>query len=122
MTGTVRILIVEDEPAVFRMLDLTLTRRHPITAVNATNHPEAREHFTSFKPDLIVMDGKILDGKTPDLVREFREQGFTGPIVANSSNYDVQDELVEAGCDHAAQSKMAHMILPEIITALLKKK
>lgn len=118
----VRILIVENDPAVYRMLGSTLARRHPITTVNATNHREARDHFKAFTPHVIVMDGRILDGETPALVKEFREQGFTGPIVANSSSYDVQDELIKAGCDHASPSKMSHLILPGIITALLTKK
>jgi DNA-binding response OmpR family regulator len=76
------ILYVEDEPQERTLVTRFVhTVKHDLTV--ATNAYEAREAVQHKVPDMILMD--ILLGHTREgfrLAREFRAQGFNGPILA----------------------------------------
>ena len=103
------LFLIEDGPDI-----ITLWRRHvqrfpdQIRLVTASTFAEVDtvlETETFF--DLVVMDGMIggKQGDTVPLVQKIREV-FKGPMVAASSDPKSVTELMEAGCDLGAKSKV----------------
>jgi len=58
--------------------------------------------------DLIIMDGEMPQTSGMELTQELRKIGFTGYILANSSNQQMQEKMIDAGADFANPVK-AHL-------------
>lgn len=78
----------------------------PITAITVV---EARDRFHSLLPRLaaVITAGRLGNGVRAayELVREFRMADFQGPVVANSSNNTMNEELQKAGADFVSPEK-----------------
>jgi DNA-binding response OmpR family regulator len=75
-----------------------------------------RANYDAIK--LIVMDACVPGDwpTTPPLIREFREAGFKGPMVAASGDSYYRQMLIEAGCDLNSGGKP---FVPKIVAAFL---
>ncbi len=113
-----KILIVEDGQkwSVQYQQDLG---GYEVSLIIAERADEARRQF-EVNPDVaaIVMDGCLFSEapNTLELVKEFRVKGYTGPIIANSSDYN--KELQEAGCDHTCKYDSKGFIPDQLIQLL----
>ena len=101
MTSTaVRILIVDDEPPIRKLLRVGLsTQDYAIS--EAMNAKVAREMVKSEKPDLIVLDLGLPDMPGHDLLAKWRGEGLDLPIVILSSRTDEAGivKALELGAD-----------------------
>ena len=88
MTGpTVRILVVDDEPPIRRLLRVGLTSEG-FSVDEATNARDAIEHVAAELPDLILLDLGLPDMPGHDLLGRWRTELLDLPIVVLSSRTD----------------------------------
>jgi two-component system KDP operon response regulator KdpE len=85
-TAAPRILVIDDEPAIRKLLRMGLgTEGYQV--VEAENGTQANDAIAS-KPDLIVLDLGLPDIQGLDLLRDLRAQGDAVPVVILSSRAD----------------------------------
>ncbi|MDO8617392.1 MAG: hypothetical protein Q7N87_00635 [Candidatus Uhrbacteria bacterium] len=107
-TGTVLVLLVEDDPRTWVPMSLLLMNEfsfeidRPVDVLLAESLEKAeqlaREHLSTI--DAILMDGVIVGGTTFNLIRLIRELGFRGPMVTFSGEERTFiDRMMAAGCD-----------------------
>jgi two-component system KDP operon response regulator KdpE len=101
MTSTaVRILIVDDEPPIRKLLRVGLSTQD-YAVIEAMNAKVAIELVKSEKPDLIVLDLGLPDMPGHDLLAKWRGEGLDLPIDILSSRTDEAGivEALELGAD-----------------------
>ncbi|QBR71920.1 DNA-binding response regulator [Beijerinckiaceae bacterium] len=98
--GPLRILIVDDEPAILRFLRATLQSQGYIVST-AANARTAMEIVRKGAVDLIVLDLGLPDMDGLDVVRQIREGGGTLPIIILSSrdNESAKVKAFDLGAD-----------------------
>lgn len=100
MTGHgARILVVDDEPALARVLQRNLASRGFDTEVAATG-AQAVEAWRRWRPDLIVLDLGLPDVDGIELIREVRASSSV-PILVLSAREGERDKVsaLDAGAD-----------------------
>lgn len=101
MTGsTVKVLIVDDEPPIRRLLRVGLgTEGYAIS--EAGNARDAIEHVRLDRPDLILLDLGLPDMPGHDLLRQWRDELVDLPILILSSRTDEAGivKALELGAD-----------------------
>ncbi|URK86590.1 response regulator transcription factor [Rhizobium sp. RCAM05350] len=98
--SAVKILVVDDEPPIRRLLRVGLaTQDYDVS--EAGNGKAARESVKAEQPDLILLDLGLPDMLGHDLLRGWREEGLTLPIVILSSRTDEAGivKALELGAD-----------------------
>ncbi|WP_276119586.1 response regulator transcription factor [Pararhizobium qamdonense] len=85
--SAVKILVVDDEPPIRRLLRVGLATQDYAVS-EAGNGKAARESVKADLPDLILLDLGLPDMAGHDLLRGWREEGLTLPIVILSSRTD----------------------------------
>ncbi|KGF69594.1 Fis family transcriptional regulator [Hoeflea sp. BAL378] len=101
MTGSsVKILVVDDEPAIRRLLRVGLTAEG-YAIVDATNARTAIEKVAAERPDLILLDLGLPDMAGHDLLARWRGEGLELPIIILSSRTDETGivKALELGAD-----------------------
>jgi two-component system, OmpR family, KDP operon response regulator KdpE len=96
-SSTVKILVVDDEPPIRKLLRVGLTAEGYVVN-EASNAATARRSVEEDKPDLIILDLGLPDTAGHDLLHEWREAGLLVPVVILSSRTD------EAGIVRALES------------------
>jgi len=94
----VRVLIVEDEPAIAESLDYALRREGFETQTAATY---ARAAAARAWPTLIILDLMLPDGNGRDLLRALRSEARSTPVIVLSSREGESDRVaaLEDGAD-----------------------
>ncbi len=88
MTGqAVRVLIVDDEPPIRKLLRVGLTAQD-FAVSEATNARTAIERMAADKPDIVVLDLGLPDMSGHELLARWRGEGNALPIVILSSRTD----------------------------------
>jgi len=95
------ILLVDDDEMIARMISLRLrVRGHDVEF--ACNGEEGIDKALGGAYDLVLMDMHmpVMDGH--EAVRQLRQQGYDGTIVAVTASAMSQDsqKAIKAGCDH----------------------
>ncbi|MBC8103313.1 MAG: response regulator [Cytophagales bacterium] len=110
------ILVVDDEPALLRLMEFLLTRQgyHLITA---SNGEEALEVIRARRPDLIVMDIMMpkLDGyQVTEALRADPDPGLAAiPILMLSAK--AQDEDIARGLEVGGEAYITKPFDPELL-------
>jgi two-component system cell cycle response regulator DivK len=108
----IRILIVEDNPDMRRILTWRLSKIGDFEIQEASNGHEALEMITADPPDCILMDLKmpILDGW--EATRQIRAKEIERhvPIIAVTAQAMIYDEerALAAGCDAYVAKPITH--------------
>lgn len=123
MEGTkAKILVVEDEAAIARLVELELAHagydvRHVMTG------EEALEVAKEFAPDLFVLDLMLpgIDGL--EVARTLRVRGVEAPILMLTARSETQDVVTgfDAGADDYLRKPFENAELMSRIRALLKR-
>ena len=118
-----KVLIVDDDETMQLLWSRMLVRENStLIVLQAYNFQSARELFQEHKPDIIVLDGNVegLKGDSIPLAKEFNEI-FDGPMIANSSDQENNQMLVNAGCTHLNPDKTnCHEFILAVIEELSK--
>jgi two-component system KDP operon response regulator KdpE len=95
-----RILIVDDEPPIRRLLRTSLVSQG-FQIVEATTARDALDEVEKARPDLIVLDLGLPDMQGQEVIRLLRGQGSSVPIVVLSSRTDETGkvEALDLGAD-----------------------
>jgi len=59
------------------------------------------EHCSVMMIACIVVDGHVVDGETVDLVKKIRASGYRGLMVGSSSDSELAQDLLDAGCNES---------------------
>lgn len=101
MTGSpVKILVVDDEPPIRKLLRVGLTAQG-FDVMEASNAASALRSAEETLPDLIILDLGLPDKSGHELLSEWREAGLTVPVVILSSRTDEAGivKALETGAD-----------------------
>ncbi len=98
--GPVRILVVDDEPAILRFLRVCLSSQGYVP-IEATNAKAALDMVRQSRPDLIVLDLGLPDIDGLEVIRRIRDGESTTPIVVLSSRDDesAKVQALDLGAD-----------------------
>jgi DNA-binding response OmpR family regulator len=119
-----KILIVEDEPQMLRLLGMTLQKEGYQIAV-AQTAAAARKQIQVLAPDLIILDVMLPDSSGLDLCRELRNQPATSavPVLMLSALGQVLDKVagLKAGADEYVVKPVEAMELLARVGSLLER-
>jgi two-component system KDP operon response regulator KdpE len=98
--GPVRILIVDDEPAILRFLRAGLGS-HGYVILEAENGQKALDAARSKQADILVLDVGLPDIDGLEVIKRIRDAGFVVPIIVLSSRNDeaAKVQALDAGAD-----------------------
>jgi two-component system KDP operon response regulator KdpE len=99
-TSAVKILVVDDEPPIRKLLRVGLSTQD-YTILEAPNAKTAIEMVEACPPDLILLDLGLPDIPGNELLRKWRDEGMTLPVVILSSRTDEAGivKALETGAD-----------------------
>lgn len=105
MTGSARILVVDDQPNIVDMLATVLTF-HGFTVDTAGTATAAVELASAHRPDLVLLDVMLPDGDGMRVCRRLRADGFDGGVVfltARDARSDLVTGLANGGDDYVTK-------------------
>ncbi len=110
-------LIVEADQSLQRTLKHLIDKLAlMVILLQATTIENAEQLFTDEMVDIVVISGIALGlQEAPNFVRELRNRGFDGPIIAATVNEIFLKSLAEAGCDHLTQKENIPMVISRLI-------
>jgi two-component system, OmpR family, KDP operon response regulator KdpE len=94
LAGQLRVLVVDDEPAILRFLRPSLATQGYIVS-EAADGKSALEAIRRKSADVVVLDLGLPDMEGLDIIRQLREAGETLPIIVLSSR-EAEDAKVKA--------------------------
>jgi two-component system, OmpR family, KDP operon response regulator KdpE len=99
MTARTRVLVVDDDPAIQRMLKLTLeANSHKVLAVSTA--AGALSGIAADAPDIVLLDLDLPDGNGKDVIRRVREWSDTPIIVLSAQDREAEKiEALDLGAD-----------------------
>lgn len=112
-----RLLLVDDETELLRMLKDLLRREGFTRLLTAASCEQARRIFPDEKPDAVILDVMLPDGDGFDLMREFRV-GSSAPVLFLSARDEDEDRLLGLGL--GADDYLTKPFLPRELILRLK--
>jgi two-component system KDP operon response regulator KdpE len=94
LSGQLRVLVVDDEPAILRFLRPSLATQGYVVS-EAADGKSALEAIRRKSADVVVLDLGLPDMDGLDIIRQLREAGETLPIIILSSR-EAEDAKVKA--------------------------
>jgi two-component system KDP operon response regulator KdpE len=99
MTGKLRVLIVDDEPAILRFLRPALVANDYDVATAGTV-AEATRRIASEVPDIVVLDLGLPDGDGKDVIKRVREWSDVTIVVLSARDREIEKiEALDLGAD-----------------------
>jgi two-component system copper resistance phosphate regulon response regulator CusR len=117
-----RILVVEDDPALLRILNEGF-REHRIEVVSAKTFHEGREKAALGSYAVIILDVGLPGGSGFDLCKRIRANGVSTPVMMLTARDAVDDRVfgLESGADDYLVKPFAFEELLARIGALLRR-
>lgn len=112
-----KILLVDDEPALCKMLKEILQKEGFQKIVTAADCKQARELFQTQKPDGVILDVSLPDGDGFTLMREFRSISAV-PVLFLSARDEDENRLLGLGL--GADDYITKPFLPRELLLRLK--
>ena len=112
-----RLLIVDDEPELRRMLNEILRREGYLKIISASDCKQARQLFSAEKPDGVILDVSLPDGDGFSLMREFRAMSAV-PVLFLSARDEDENRLLGLGL--GADDYITKPFLPRELTLRLQ--
>jgi DNA-binding response OmpR family regulator len=121
MSGTARIVVVEDDAAVAELVTLYL-RNAGFIVEHAPTGARARALFAEVKPALVVLDLGLPDADGIDLLKELRAKGDT-PVIALTARAEEAQRIggLDAGMDDYMTKPFNPKELVSRVKAILRR-
>ena len=119
----IKVLVVDDDPALRQLLADYLNRHQYDTLVAPDSHDlEAR--IARYAPDLVVLDRMLPSGDGADTCRRLRQQGEDIPVILLTAKDETVDRVIglEAGADDYLGKPFDPRELLARIEAVLRRK
>jgi len=115
------VLVVDDEPDLLTLLEMTLSRMD-LATLAATNLAEARAHLAQNQPDLCLTDMKLPDGNGLDLIAEIQQRYPALPVAMMTAHGSVESamEALKLGAFDFVNKPVALDRLRDLVTQALK--
>ncbi len=115
------VLLVDDEPDILHLLELTL-QQMDLETVSATTLNEARDLLTSHHCDFCLTDMRLPDGDGIDLVRYIQENSPHIPtaMITAHGNVDIAVDAMKAGAFDFVSKPVNLKDLRKLVTHALK--
>lgn len=122
MDRAVRILLIEDDPAIARALREGLEREGYATAWQASG-AGGEASVRTYNPHLMILDIRLPDGSGFDLCRRLRQAGYHQPILILTVRADEIDKVLglEMGADDYLTKPFGLRELLSRVRALLRR-
>ena len=119
----VKVLVVDDDPALLQLLADYLNRHHYDTLL-APNASDLEARIQRYSPDLVVLDRMMPDGDGAEACRRLRQQGEDIPIILLTAKDETVDRVIglEAGADDYLGKPFDPRELLARIQAVLRRK
>ncbi|KPK39875.1 MAG: hypothetical protein AMJ69_04430 [Gammaproteobacteria bacterium SG8_47] len=116
-----RALIVDDEPGIRELLEMTLARMQ-VDCVTAANLAEARQCLTKDSFDLCLTDMRLPDGNGIELVRHIQQRYPDTPaaVITAHGNMESAVEALKAGAFDFVSKPVELQVLRNLVTTALK--
>jgi DNA-binding response OmpR family regulator len=112
-----KLLIVDDEPELLKMLDGILRQEGFQRLITAASCLEARQRFESERPDGVILDISLPDGDGFSLMQEFRQRSAV-PVLFLSARDEDENRLLGLGL--GADDYITKPFLPRELILRLK--
>lgn len=112
-----RLMIVDDEPELRRMVSEILKREGFMKIIPAADCKQARQLFDQEKPDAVILDVSLPDGDGFSLLREFRAASAV-PVLFLSARDEDENRLLGLGI--GADDYITKPFLPRELTLRLR--
>ncbi len=114
-------LIVDDEPDIRELLEITLSRMD-IETTSAADLQQARASLAKNKYDLCLTDMRLPDGSGIDLVREIQQQHSNLPVAVITAHGNMQSaiEALKAGAFDFVSKPVDLQILRNLVETALR--
>ena len=118
-----KILVVDDDPALRQLLADYLNRHHYDTLL-APDATDLEARIQRYSPDLIVLDRMMPDGDGAEACRRLRQKGEDIPIILLTARDETVDRIIglEAGADDYLGKPFDPRELLARIEAVLRRK
>ncbi|KAA0890073.1 response regulator [Pusillimonas sp. ANT_WB101] len=122
-TPLVKVLVVDDDPALRQLLADYLNRHHYDTLL-AADAGDLVERIQRYSPDLIVLDRMMPGGDGAEACRRLRQQGEDIPVILLTARDETVDRVIglEAGADDYLGKPFDPRELLARIEAVLRRK
>ena len=119
--NTYQALIVDDEPDIRELLELTLSRMH-INTRSAADLLEAHALLAAEKFDICLTDMRLPDGNGIDLVRHIQQQEMDLPVAVITAygSMDTAVEALKAGAFDFISKPVDLNVLRNLVKSVLK--
>src|SRR6201996_1137966 len=119
---TVRILVVDDDPAMQQMV-VNYLEEHNMRAVTATGRQDMSSQFAATEPNLVILDLRLGQEDGLDLLREIRARSDVPVIITTGHRRDEIDRVVglELGADDYVTKPFGLRELLARIRAVLRR-
>ena len=87
-----KVLLVDDEPDILQLLEITLARMN-LTTCRATNLAEAKTALEEFSPDLCLTDMKLPDGNGLSLISHIQNRCPHIPVAMITAHGSVESAI-----------------------------
>ena len=120
---SIRILVVDDDPAMQRMI-VNYLQEHDMQAAVASGQQEVIEQFAQNEPSLVILDLRLGQEDGLDLLREIRSRSDIPVIIATGHRRDEIDRVVglELGADDYVTKPFSLRELLARVRAVLRRR
>lgn len=115
------VLLVDDEPDILQLLEITLARMN-LSTLRATTLAEARAHLDNHRPDLCLTDMKLPDGNGLTLIEHMQHNYPEIPVAMITAHGSVESaiEALKLGAFDFVTKPLALNKLRELVQHALK--
>jgi two-component system response regulator PilR (NtrC family) len=120
-TPTPKALIVDDEPGIRELLEMTLARMQ-VECVTAADLAQAKQQLARENFDLCLTDMRLPDGNGIDLVRHIQQRypDIPAAVITAHGNMESAVEALKAGAFDFVSKPVELQVLRNLVTTALK--
>lgn len=117
-----KLLLIEDEPALSRALVLALKKLH-FEVLAVTTLEDACQIYSEHNPEIILLDRTLPDGDGLEFCIRVRERGYSGGILMLTARGDIRDRVLglKAGADDYLPKPFSWEELEARIESLMRR-